>query len=89
MADALSLVSDASERLWTPEGTSALTYLRGRGLTEATIRQARLGCTAGVAIPIRDGTRYWRIAGILIPWFDRDRLALVKIRRIGSFKGGR
>jgi hypothetical protein len=80
-ADALALVEDASERIWTPEGTGALAYLRGRGLTDPTIRQARLGWTPGVAIPIRDGARFWRVAGITIPWMDGARLALVKIRR--------
>ncbi len=32
LADALALVTDASGRLWTPKGTEALTYLRGRKL---------------------------------------------------------
>jgi hypothetical protein len=50
-------------------------------LTEATIHQARLGWTPGVMVPTKDGARYWRVAGITIPWRDRDRLALVKIRQ--------
>jgi DNA primase len=81
LADALKLVEDAAARLWTPEGLTALKYLRGRGLTDKTIRQARLGWTPGVDIPVKDGTRFWRVTGITIPWLDRGRLAMVKIRR--------
>ena len=35
----MALVEAAADRLWTPEGEQALAYLRGRGLTEATIRR--------------------------------------------------
>jgi len=74
LADALNLVEDAAARLWTPEGSAALDYLRGRGLTEATIRAARLGWTPrAIGAP-------WKPPGVLIPWFDGDRLKLVKIR---------
>jgi DNA primase len=43
--DALDRVTEAANRLWTPEGTEALAYLHGRGLTDETIRVARLGWT--------------------------------------------
>ena len=81
LADALKLVEDAAERIWTPEGRIALDYLRRRGLTDETIRQARLGWAPKVSIPVKDGIRYWRVSGIVIPWMDRARLAMVKIRR--------
>ncbi len=81
LADALALAESAANRLWTPEGGSAREYLRGRGLTEATVRAARLGWTPGVMIPKRDGTGSWKASGITIPWRDGDRLALVKIRQ--------
>ncbi len=68
-------------RIWTPEGEAALGYLRGRGLNDATIRAARLGWTPGVAIPKCDGVAYWRAIGVVIPWLDGDRLAMVKIRQ--------
>ncbi len=87
LADALSLVTEAAGRLWTPEGANALAYLHGRGLTDETIKAARLGWTPGVVIPIEGGVKNWRVAGVVIPWLDGDRLAMVKIRRIGSFKG--
>ena len=81
LADALKLVEDAAARLWTPEGADALAYLRGRGLTEATIKTARLGWTPEVTLPTADGVRFWRASGVVIPWLDGDRLCLVKIRQ--------
>jgi DNA primase len=73
-ADALALVEAAAGRLWTPEGSDALAYLTGRGLTPETIRAARLG-----SCPPLD--RPGQPRGIVIPWFDGDRLTLVKIRQ--------
>jgi DNA primase len=73
-ADALALVRDAERRLWTPEGEKALAYLHRRGLSDSTIRAARLGWTP--PLDLRGRPR-----GITIPWFDGDRLALLKIRQ--------
>jgi hypothetical protein len=81
LADATALVEDASKQIWTPEGADALAYLRGRGLRDETIKAGRLGWTPGVDIPIKDGTRFWTVRGITIPWLDGDRLKLAKIRR--------
>jgi len=81
VADALSLVTEAAGRLWTPEGAKALAYLKGRGLTEETIRSARLGWTLEVWLPTREGDRYFRESGITIPWHENGRLACVNIRR--------
>ncbi len=78
---ALALVREAAERLWTTEGTEALAYLHDRGLTDEAIRSASLGYVDSVAIPTRDGDRAIRASGVSIPWFDADRLALVKIRQ--------
>jgi hypothetical protein len=75
------LVETAAAYLWTHEGASALAYLKGRGLTEETIRAARLGASPGVTLPTADGARFWQASGIVIPWFAGDRLALVKIRQ--------
>jgi DNA primase len=80
-ADALSLVTEAALRLWTPEGIEALAYLYGRGLTDKTIRAAYLGWTPGVMIPTREGNRRFQAPGVVIPWFDGDRLTHVKIRQ--------
>jgi DNA primase len=81
LVDALRLMIEASERLWTPQGTEALGYLRGRGLRDETIRVARLGWTPGTMIPTAAGDRAWSVNGITIPWLEGDRLTLVKIRR--------
>jgi hypothetical protein len=73
---ALALVEAAAARLWTPEGAKALAYLTGprRCLKPETIRAARLGWTPQV-----DGVP-WRSPGVVIPWFDGERLVMVKIR---------
>jgi len=79
--EASTLVNEAAGRLWTPEGNEALAYLRGRCLTDETIKAHRLGWTPGVMIPTREGDRCFQARGVVIPWFDGDRLALVKIRQ--------
>jgi DNA primase len=82
LADALALIADAEQRLWTPEGTAALEYLRrDRGLTEATIRQARLGRVRSVMIPKADGVGFFKASGVSIPWHDAGGLTLAKIRQ--------
>jgi DNA polymerase-1 len=42
-ARAERLVATGEENLWEPKGTASLAYLRDRGLTDDTIREARLG----------------------------------------------
>jgi hypothetical protein len=74
LADAVALVAHAERRLWTPEGEKALAYLHQRGLTDATIIAARLGWTPPLDLPGHP-------RGITVPWFDDDRLALVKLRQ--------
>jgi hypothetical protein len=76
LADAFKLVDDAQKHLWSPEGAATLTYLRGSGLIDETIRQARLGWKPGVGVPVKDGTRFWTVKGITIPWLDDDRLPM-------------
>ncbi len=86
VADALALVAGSSARLWTPEGAEALAYLTGpRCLAPGTIRAARLGWTPGARVPKRDGGTY-ETRGIVIPWFDGDRLALAKIRQPDGYR---
>lgn len=80
-AEALALIAESSARLWSPEGAGALAYLTGpRGLSTDTIRAARLGWTPGVRLVSRDGRPY-TARGVVIPWLDGDRLALLKIRQ--------
>jgi hypothetical protein len=38
---------------------------------------------------IRDRSGTWPVSGITLPWFDRARLARVKIRRLGLFNGSK
>ena len=74
LAGATALVNDAAERLWRHEGAEDLAYLRSRGLADETIRAARLGWTKRA-----DGVP-WKPPGVVIPWFEGDRLTRVKIR---------
>ena len=73
------LAFESVRRLWEPRGESALAYLHRRGLTDKTIEAARIGWTPRVVIPTQNG--YWDVQGITIPWFDRDRLTKINIRR--------
>jgi DNA primase len=75
-ADALALVVDAERCLWRSSGygPAALAYLHRRGLSDDTIRAARLGYADTLALPGRP-------RGITIPWLDGDRLVLLKIRQ--------
>lgn len=75
-ADALALVIEAAARLWSPEGPEALAHLTDRrGLNVETIRTARLGVVVE-PMPLPGRPR-----GIVIPWFDGERLALAKLRQ--------
>jgi hypothetical protein len=79
--DAQSLVTEATCLLWEPEGRQALSYLRGRGLKDETIRAARLGWTPRAACVA------WKPPGVIIPWFEGERLAMVKVRPPDEWRG--
>ena len=81
LSEASALVEAAAARLWSREGADALAYLTGpRRLTPETIKAARLGWTAGVRVPTRDGGRSFQAVGLVVPWFDDSgRLAKVNI----------
>jgi hypothetical protein len=81
LEEAISVVQAAIGRLWSPAGSVALAYLRRRGLEEETIRSARLGWSPELFVPRRDGSGTYRVHGITIPWFDGDRLTMVKVRQ--------
>ncbi len=83
-SEALALVESARERLWSSQGLRYRRWLHLRGLTNATIRAAGLGWTPGVQIPAKGDIRYFRASGIVIPWFEGDRLAMAKIRQPAS-----
>jgi hypothetical protein len=81
LADALALVTEAAERLWKTEGSTARDYLHGRCLTDETIRAACLGVVASVSIPTQEGDRCYQARGVIVPWHEGNRLAMVKIRQ--------
>lgn len=81
LAEAVDFVAESALRLWTAKGDEALTYLQSRGLSDETIHAARLGYASNVAIPKKSGSGIFRASGVVIPWFDGDRLAMVKIRQ--------
>jgi hypothetical protein len=81
LVEAAALVDAAAQCLWAVEGTGALGYLRRRGLTDQTIRSARLGWAPEVAVPRRDGSEPWHTSGIIIPWRTRERLTRVEVRQ--------
>jgi DNA primase len=83
---ATSLVEESARRLWEPSGRQGLAYLRGRGLKDRTIRWARLGWVDKLSLPLKDRGGTWSISGVILPWIDRDRVALVKVRRLGLVK---
>jgi len=82
LADALALIADSETRLWSTEGQQSLIYLAGeeRCLSPETIRSARLGWT-----PRAEGVP-WNPPGIVIPWFEGERLAMVKVRPDPAFR---
>ncbi len=75
------VVTHAEEALWSSEGESALKYLLGRGLSTATIRQARLGYVSGDYRARRTLEGLEVPCGITIPWFAAGALWAVKVRR--------
>ncbi len=74
IADAVKNIEEAESRLWSSRGVKALDYLRGRGLTDATIQRARLGLILQA-----------QPTGVLIPWFDETgRPTLLNVRRLNG-----
>lgn len=79
---ALAFCKESAERLWTggKGAESALSYLYDRGLTDQTIKAARLGVNPEDRYPKRtdwglppkedrkDGGKVWLPRGIVIPW---------------------
>ncbi len=81
------VVSEAVDRLWSEEGVDEREYLRNRGLEDQTIQRAKLGWIAD------DHRIPWRASGIIIPWFEEERLTCLKLRScerwLASFSGDR
>jgi hypothetical protein len=58
-------------------------------LTAETIRRHRLGWADKIRLSRRDGDGSWTLAGITIPWIDSGRLARIKVRQTGLFRGAK
>lgn len=80
MLKAAAFLKYSQEKLWTPEGRTALEFLQAKGLTEATIRKAGIGFNPSDLYRDRRGwglpqkvnsygtaTLIWLPAGIVIP----------------------
>jgi DNA primase len=80
---ALRVVAEAEAALWSPSGRPALNYLRGRGLADGTARAARLGAWASDTFDTGafPGERVRVPAGVVIPWFEGGRVAMLNVRR--------
>jgi DNA primase len=87
-ARALEIIEASERRLWEPMGAKALAYLRHRGFTEATVKQAQLGyhpCEVR-DVPQRwgfpaDHKLVWMPRGIVIPVTAGETPWMVWIRR--------
>lgn len=90
---ARAFVTWCQARLWEPTGAAALDYLRGRGLTDETIRRWGLGFNPQrwrrpAAAWGLDGEPVNLAAGIVIPHEADGHLWGVKIRLLETFQAG-
>jgi len=94
LEEARPLLTHCQAQLWADVGTRALTWLRGRGLTDATIRAAGLGYNerdhyadraAWGLVPetLANGKPkgLWLPRGVVIPWLIDGELWGIRIRR--------
>lgn len=75
LGEVVVLIEASEVRLWTDEGERARRYLSiSRGLSDETIRAARLGVTSPLDLPGRP-------KGIVLAWWEGGRPTLVKLRQ--------
>ena len=78
--NALFIAEGSAKYIWWPDKINVpiLDYLHRRGLTDDTIRANRLGVTGriGIAFGVWGNPH-----GITIPWFEDNRLTLLKLRQ--------
>jgi len=85
---ARDLITRSQSALWSAAGAAAIEWLRARGLTDATIQQARLGYNPRDCYEDRKlwgldpGNRVWLPQGITIPWSVDGELWRVNVRRL-------
>ncbi len=89
-AKARAFVSACTAQLWTPAGAKALDYLRGRGLSDDTIRRFKLGFNAAKRSAsaqgwgLADRATVTAVAGITIPREIVGELWAVNVRRMNA-----
>lgn len=86
---ALAFVEECESVLWSEAGAKALDYLRGRGLTDETIRRNRLGLNLRRRVATGsewgiDREKINATAGITIPRFILGELWAVNVRRMND-----
>ncbi len=94
LEEARPLLNYCQAQLWTDVGNRALTWLRGRGLTDATIRAAGLGYNerdhyvdraawglVPETLPNGKPKGLWLPRGVVIPWLIDGELWGIRIRR--------
>lgn len=94
---AKAFIEKAEKNLWNNEGAKALSYLKNRGLTEKTIKEARLGYNPVLYLEKRkewgldgDGSIYLS-KGITIPYFAEKgkKIKRVRFRLDEPYKGNK
>lgn len=78
---ARAVIDEAETCLWSPAGERALTYLYNRGLTDQTIKDARLGYVPGSPKDWKELHGLNVPCGVLIPWLADGAVWGLKVRR--------
>lgn len=72
---------ESFDRLWSADGQKALSYLRGRGITDNVIESAGLGFNPDDTNATWGLTDVWLPRGIVIPWMIDGKFWRVNVRR--------
>src|SRR6266581_9115131 len=99
MDSASAFVYRAERYLWSDKGTKALEYLHGRGLTNETIRYAKLGFCPGwyheqlenwglTSIQTLEETEIKIPPGITIPWIVENKIWKISVKRFEDVEKG-
>lgn len=81
----LTFLAHCEKELWADTGQAAREYLHRRGLTDDTIRAARLGLSLGNELGVAGVSC---VTGLTIPWYVDSRLWRIKIRRFPPPRDG-
>lgn len=81
-------IAESVEQLKPKYGSEALDYLRGRGLSDATIGAAEIGYNPMDRNEQWGEADVWLPAGIVIPWQIDEQIWRVNFRRMGNIEKG-